>query len=184
MPNNKNSNSLLLLIAITPPEWDHRCTWCSFDGDHDKQWYWKTSRTGRDWWRVAEAMQFYYGSCRESTPLSRLPRCNNVGLKNQYTIEYSYVITSNYHEKLTCTKKAWMKYSSWEKWYHQSYRNKSSTLLGVALVKPTTSYFWFHRNFSSQPDLWSCCHLQKLFFGCLPILLNIIPNLRAVPKCQ
>ena len=53
-----------------------------------------------------------------------------------------------------------------------------------------TNYYLFlvSRNFMPQPDLWSCCCLQKLFFGMSSRASKNNPQnrrrQRAAPKCQ
>jgi len=60
--------------------------------------------------------------------------------------------------------------------------------VGVALVKPTTSYFWFLVTFHHNLDLWSCCRLQELFFEMSSRASKNNPQngrrWRAAPKCQ
>jgi hypothetical protein len=48
--------------------------------------------------------------------------------------------------------------------------------LGVALVKPTTSYFWFLVTFRHNRICGLAVAFINYFLGCLPALLKIIPK--------
>ena len=48
--------------------------------------------------------------------------------------------------------------------------------VGVALVKPTTSYFWFFVTFHHNQICDLAVAFKNYFWGCLPALLKIIPK--------
>jgi len=56
--------------------------------------------------------------------------------------------------------------------------------LGVALVKPTTSYFWFLVTFRHNRICGLAVAFNKYFLGCLPALLKIIPKMGDVSKLR
>ena len=49
--------------------------------------------------------------------------------------------------------------------------------LGVALVKPTTSYFWFLVTFRHHRICGLAVAFKNYFLGCLPALLKLIPKM-------
>ena len=55
-----------------------------------------------------------------------------------------------------------------KKWSHMR--------LGVALIKPTTSYFWFLVTFRHNRICGLAVAFKNYFLGCLPALLKIIPK--------
>ncbi len=55
-------------------------------------------------------------------------------------------------------------------------------LVGVAMIKSTTSYFWFLVTFRHNRICGLAVAFKNYFLGCLPALLKIIP--KALPKCS
>ena len=49
-------------------------------------------------------------------------------------------------------------------------------VVGVALIKPTTSYFWFLVTFRHNQICGLAAAFKNYFLGCLPVLLKIIPK--------
>ncbi len=54
---------------------------------------------------------------------------------------------------------------------------------GVALVKPTTSYFWFLVTFCHNQICGLAVAFKNCILGCLPALLKIIPKTGDVVSC-
>ena len=54
---------------------------------------------------------------------------------------------------------------------------EAKVVVGVALVKPTTSYFWFFVTFRHNRICSLAVAFKNYFLGCLPALLKIIPKL-------
>jgi hypothetical protein len=59
-----------------------------------------------------------------------------------------------------------------------------TSILGVALVKPTTSYFWFLVTFCHNRICGLAVAFNNNFLGCLPALLKIIPKTGDVGKLR
>ena len=54
--------------------------------------------------------------------------------------------------------------------------DKKGIRLGVALIKPTTSYFWFLVTFRHNQICGLAVAFKNYFLGCLPALQKIIPK--------
>ena len=62
--------------------------------------------------------------------------------------------------------------------------NQRWSTVGVALVKPTTSYFWFLVTFCHNRICGLAVAFKNNILGCLPALLKIIPKMGDVDKLR